>query len=162
MGTGNTLIVVLVMAMVAVLLLLSWRPRPKRLPTWPFLPRPLMTDAEVRFYEALSKAVPEYTIMVQVALSRIIDASHSDEPQMWFNRICRQSVDYVLVDNDYQTVLLAIELDDWTHDDPVRKAQDDKKDHALYSAGIPILRFAPQRKFSAKAIRKEVLVALDD
>ena len=45
----------------------------------------------------------------------------------WFNRICRMSVDYVLVDQDKQTVLLAIELDDWTHNTRRRQQQDEKK-----------------------------------
>ncbi|WP_250163949.1 DUF2726 domain-containing protein [Psychrobacter sp. WY6] len=40
------------------------------------------------------------------------NSSEASERSFWFNRICRQSVDYVIVDIDAQTTLVAIELDD--------------------------------------------------
>ena len=113
------------------------------LAVWPFKPMPLMTNTEVAFFVQLQQALPEYLIFSQVQLSRIIapidDASVN--AAFWFNRICRMSVDYVIVDTDGQRVLLAIELDDWTHHMPKRQQQDQKKDKALTSAGVPIIRF---------------------
>ena len=91
-------------------------------------------------------------------LSRIIAPSEDagSDKNFWFNRICRQSVDYVLVDRDAQTTLLAIELDDWTHDSVARQKADDKKDKALASAGIPILRFHAERMPSVSVIRHDI------
>ena len=84
----------------------------------------------------------------------------ADERQFWFNRVCRQSVDFVLVDEDLQTVLAAIELDDWTHESKTRQKQDAKKDKALASAGIPIIRFHAEKMPSAQMIRHEVISVL--
>ncbi|WP_227672868.1 DUF2726 domain-containing protein [Psychrobacter lutiphocae] len=132
------------------------------LPIWPFEPMPIMTDTEVLFFAKLQQAVPEYHIFSQVQLSRIIQPSDDagSDRAFWLNRICRQSVDYVLVARDGQTTLLAIELDDWTHDSPSRVRADEKKDKALASAGIPILRFHAERMPSVDIIRHDIQAVL--
>ncbi|WP_201596818.1 DUF2726 domain-containing protein [Psychrobacter fulvigenes] len=141
-------------------------PQPVRgddLAIWPFEPMPIMTDTEVIFFHKLKNALPEYHIFVQVQLSRVIQ-SNSDEASersFWFNRICRQSVDYVIVDNDAQTTLVAIELDDWTHSSKTRQKADDKKDKALASAGIPIVRFHAERLPSADMLRYELMQVIE-
>ena len=133
------------------------------LPIWPFEPMPIMTDTEVLFFAKLQQAVPEYYIFSQVQLSRIIKPSEEagSDKNFWFNRICRQSVDYVLVDRDAQTTLLAIELDDWTHDSASRNKADAKKDKALASAGLPILRFHAERMPSVAIIRHDIEAVID-
>lgn len=111
------------------------------LAVWPFQPIPLMTNTEVAFFVQLQQALPEYLIFSQVQLSRIIAPLDDTNAAFWFNRICRMSIDYVIVDTDGQRVLLAIELDDYTHNTAKRQQQDRKKDKALTSAGLPIVRF---------------------
>lgn len=152
-----------------VFLLLLWLILPKKkmvkgddLPVWPFEPMLLMTDSEVLFFHKLEQALPEYRIFSQVQLSRMIEPIEDvgKERQFWFNRVCRQSVDFVLVDKDLQTVLLAIELDDWTHESQARQRQDAKKDKALASAGIPIMRFHAEKMPSSQIIRHDVLQVL--
>ncbi len=130
---------------------------------WPFAPMPIMTDTEVIFFHKLKNALPEYHIFVQVQLSRIIVANSEEasERSFWFNRICRQSVDYVITDIDAQTTLIAIELDDWTHGSKSRQKADDKKDKALASAGIPIVRFHAERLPSADMLRKELMQVIE-
>lgn len=154
---------------VLLLVLVFWLTSPKRqmvrgdeLPIWPFEPMPLMTDSEVIFFHKIKQALPEYHIFSQVQLSRIIepDDSTGRDRQFWFNRICRQSVDFVVVDDDLQTVLVAIELDDWTHESTARQKQDDKKDKALASAGIPIMRFHAEKMPSSQIIRQDILTTI--
>ncbi|WP_410211872.1 DUF2726 domain-containing protein [Aquirhabdus sp.] len=127
---------------------------------WPFMPRIFMTDAEVRFFHQLKQAVPEFLIFSQVGLSRLIECTDIDDEKFWFNRINRMSVDYVLVDQDGQRVLVAIELDDWSHEHHSRQRADLKKDKALVSAGIPIVRFHGEDPVTAIEIRRELLNAL--
>ena len=145
---------------------LEAEPKPVRgdeLSIWPFATMPIMTDSEVLFFQKLSRALPDYHIFVQVQLSRIIEASSDDtaERRFWFNRICRQSVDYVVVADDLQTTVVAIELDDWTHDSKARQKADDKKDKALASAGIPIVRFHAERMPSVEVLRYELLEVIE-
>lgn len=129
---------------------------------WPFEPMTIMTPTEVIFFDRLKQAVPELIIFGQVQLSRIIKANDDDDTDQnfWFNRICRMSVDYVLVAPDKQTVLAAIELDDWTHNTRRRQQQDDKKDKALSSAGIVILRFHSEAMPDVANLRKQILAVL--
>lgn len=120
---------------------------------WPFVPAPIMTETERKFFARLQTALPDYFVFCQVQLSRII-TSDAQNAQYWFNRICRQSVDYVIVDKDAQTVLLTIELDDWTHNSPMRQKQDNKKDKALASAGIAMMRFVAHDLPSDAVLKK--------
>ncbi len=142
-------------------------PEPVRgddLPIWPFEPMPIMTNTEVLFFNKLQNALPEYHVFVQVQLSRIITANSEEasERSFWFNRICRQSVDYVITDIDAQTTLVAIELDDWTHSSKARQKADDKKDKALASAGIAIVRFHAERIPSADMLRYEIMQVIEN
>ena len=136
--------------------------RGDELEVWPFEPMPIMTPTEVIFFNRLQQAVPELIIFGQVQLSRIIMPNDDDDTDQgfWFNRICRMSVDYVLVDQDKQTVLLAIELDDWTHNTRRRQQQDEKKDKALLSAGISILRIDGEAMPDAALLRRKILAVL--
>lgn len=185
---GRVVVAVLVLLLVIMLVLVLWwfvrsrlahKPKqPKHfgeddkvsavpkddLPIWPYQTMPLMTDSEVLFFYKLQKAVPEYLLFSQVQLSRIIEPNDTvgKDRSFWFNRVCRQSVDYLLVAQDAQSVLLAIELDDWTHQSIGRQQQDDKKDKALASAGIPVIRFHAEAMPTPEMIRHEILAVLNE
>lgn len=159
----------LIGAAAVLIAVIFWLKKPKEkavrgdeLAIWPFEPMLIMTDSEVQFFKKLQLALPEYLIFSQVQLSRIIEPSEEAgrDRQFWFNRVCRQSVDFVLVDKDMQTVLAAIELDDWTHESQTRQKQDTKKDKALSSAGIPIIRFHAEKMPSIEMIRMDVMEVL--
>lgn len=132
------------------------------LAVFPFSPMPIMTATEVLFFKKLQQALPEYLIFGQVQLSRIIAPNEDDMGKsFWLNRISRMSVDYVIVDKDCQTTLLAIELDDWTHDSQQRQKADAKKDKALSSAGIPVIRFDSEQMPTIEQLRQEILQLID-
>ncbi|MFA9485694.1 DUF2726 domain-containing protein [Moraxella haemolytica] len=160
----------LVGAVAVFVFIIFWFKRPKKekaikgdeLAIWPFEPMLIMTDSEVQFFKKLQLALPEYLIFSQVQLSRIIEPSEEagSDRQFWFNRVCRQSVDFVLIDKDMQTVLAAIELDDWTHESQARQKQDAKKDKALSSAGIPVIRFHAEKMPSIEMVRADVMEVL--
>lgn len=116
-----------------------------------------MTNSEVRFFALLQEAMPEHFIFAQVQLSRLIQCTDSQDAAFWFNRICRMSADYVLVDRDAQTVIAVIELDDWTHDKPERRRADQKKTKAIESAGLPLIRFDGRRMPNATQLRHEII-----
>lgn len=115
------------------------------------------------FFDTLRDALPEYLIFSQVQLSRIIAPIEDEtvDQNFWFNRICRMSVDYVVVAQDCQSVLLAIELDDWTHQSRRRQQQDDKKDKALSSAGIAIIHFHGEAMPDVTELRHTLLTVLE-
>jgi hypothetical protein len=115
----------------------------------------LMTQTEYKFFGALREAVKDkYFIMPQVALSRIIEVQKglgrygSDSWYSNFSRINKKTLDFVIFDKQYFSPLLAIELDDYTHNYHHRKIRDEFVDNALSSANINILHIQPQNAYN--------------
>ena len=122
---------------------------------WPYVPRELMTAPERELYGRLRQALPDYLIFSQVQLSRIIDVAPEAEHQAWLNRINRMSVDFVICAADGAKILAAIELDDSSHDRPERIKADSKKDKALLSAGVAIIRWPVKGMPNPRQIRAD-------
>ena len=124
---------------------------------WPYVPRVLMTATERELYARLRQALPEYLIFSQVQLSRIIDVAPEAEHQSWLNRINRMSVDFVVCAPDGAKILAAIELDDSSHEKADRIQADAKKDKALRSAGVPIIRWPVKGMPHVQQLRADFL-----
>lgn len=108
---------------------------------WPFQKRKLITDTEQILFERLREALPDYHIFTQVQLSQLVSIKKGHSFKLWFARISRMSVDFVVVDKKLNTVA-AIELDDKSHYmDEERHQADAKKDKVLTAAGIRIIRW---------------------
>ena len=104
-----------------------------------FFKKRLLTPSEISFFNLLLRATPDLFVFTQVALSQLVGIPSGPEKLSSFNRINRMSVDFVLCDAQLNT-LLAIELDDSTHDRPARVEKDLKKDTVLAIAGIRLIR----------------------
>ena len=124
---------------------------------WPYVPRELMTAPERELYGRLRQALPDYLIFSQVQLSRIIDVAPEAEHQSWLNRINRMSVDFVVCAPDGAKILAAIELDDSSHEKAERIQADAKKDKALRSAGVPIIRWPVKGMPHVQQLRADFL-----
>ncbi len=102
-----------------------------------------MTPAEREFFEVLKSAVGEkYQIFAQVHLPTILD--HKVNGQNWrgaFRHIDEKSVDFVLCDPINPRPLLAIELDDKSHDEDIRQLRDEEVNRIFSEAGLPLLRY---------------------
>lgn len=126
---------------------------------WPFAPMPFLTDAEVRFFKIIKAAMPECHLFAQVQLSQLLQITDLDDEKFWLNRISRMSVDFVLVLADCQTVVALIELDDWTHEREDRIQADNKKDKAIWSAGLLLHRYQVEAMPSPELLRQDVITA---
>ena len=118
---------------------------------WPFYAKKPLSGPEQVLYFRLCKALPEHIVLAQVALSRILGVKKGNNFGEWFNRINRMSVDFVLCSKD-STIVAVIELDDASHQKADRQVADAKKDKALASAGIRIVRW------QAKSIPDEATI----
>jgi Protein of unknown function (DUF2726) len=107
---------------------------------WPFYAKKPLSNPEQILYFRLCKALPHHIVLAQVALSRMLGVNKGSNFGAWFNRISRMSVDFVLCSKDC-TIVAVIELDDASHKKANRLAADAKKDKALKSAGIRVLRW---------------------
>ncbi|MEK6807236.1 MAG: DUF2726 domain-containing protein [Pseudomonadota bacterium] len=119
---------------------------------WPFYAKKALSSPELVLYFRLCKALPEHIVLAQVGLSRILGVKKGNNFGVWFNRINRMSADFVMCSKD-STVVAVIELDDATHEKADRRAADTKKDKALSSAGIHIVRWQAKSIPDEAAIR---------
>jgi very-short-patch-repair endonuclease len=107
---------------------------------WPFYAKKPLTQPEQVLYHRLVSALPEHIVLAQVQLSRILGVKQGNNFHEWNNRINRMSLDFVVCGKD-SSIIAAIELDDKSHEKESRKEADDKKNKALSSAGVKLVRW---------------------
>jgi hypothetical protein len=102
--------------------------------------RRLLSDREQLLYRRLLNLYPHHKILVQVALSQLIDVPE-DHPERLSvrNRYCQLVADFVLCRSDL-CVVAVIELDDRSHESAIRQGADARKNKALADAGIKLVR----------------------
>lgn len=110
--------------------------------------------AERSFYEILCCLTPEHTVFAKVRLADIVRVQASGR-EFWqrFNSISAKHVDFILCDERLAPVV-AIELDDSSHDEPERVARDQLVDSVLESAALPIVRVRAKRGYVLDEIRQ--------
>lgn len=117
----------------------------------------LMTRAENEFFDVITQVVgTDYYVFPQVHLSEFL--YHKVKGQSWehaLHYINQKSVDYLVCDKQ-RSPLLAIELDDWSHDSETRQRRDSNVSRILQEAGIPLLRFRDVRSMPNDEIASRI------
>jgi len=138
----RTLVLLLVtIAIVAILSILKAKSRgPGSDSSWPFYPKKPLSQPEQVLYFRLLQALPDHIVLAQVQLSRLLGVKTGNNQWSWLNRINRLSADFVVCNKD-STIVAVIELDDASHNKTDRQIADAKKDKALSSGGIRLIRW---------------------
>ena len=122
----------------------------------------LMSRAEHEFFNILVEAVGnQYYVFPQIHLSTILD--NKVVGQNWrgaFRHIDEKSVDFVICDKAYIKPILAIELDDKTHEREDRKGRDGEVERILNESGLALLRFGNNGSFNKEEIKRLILEKL--
>ena len=131
----------------------DWQP-PKADPLPYSAKKYFFSVAERSFYEILKRLVSaEYTVFAKVRLADLVYVSKGTGSwQSHFNRINRKHIDFVLCNRDLAPVV-AIELDDSSHDADEREARDEFVDQVLASAALPIVHIRAKRAYSLDDLR---------
>ena len=125
----------------------------------PYEKRPsLVTDAELQFYAALADVVDQrWRIFTMVRLADVIRVRATAVQRMtWQNRILAKHVDFVLCDRESLEAILAIELDDSSHQRADRAARDQFLEAALQASKLPLLRVPVASDYDRGDLRKSV------
>lgn len=118
-----------------------------------------MTPNELSFYKTLHEAVNGCVIIPQAHISMFLN--HRIKGQNWkaaFSRINGKSIDFLICTNDMKP-LIAIELDDSTHNQPDRKTRDEFVNSIIMSANMPLLRFKTG-EWNSEIIKHRITQAL--
>lgn len=114
----------------------------------------VMTEAERKLYYTLKAAVEDAaTVLAQVNMSSFLNAK--GQGYTAFNKISKKSVDFLVCDKNGLPIL-AIELQDRSHEKEDRKKNDEEKAYALKIAKIPLVEFEA-RKLPDVATAKEAI-----
>jgi hypothetical protein len=110
----------------------------------------LLTPGEAAFFRQLLVALQgRFLPAVKVRVADLISVRKGTENwQSHFNRISSKHVDFVLLDPQSLRPLLAIELDDKSHDAANRRERDEFVNDALDAAQMPMLRIKAARSYS--------------
>ena len=123
----------------------------------------LLTNTELQFYKTLQEVVrKDQDIMVKVRLADLINVAKGAKGKDWgaaFNRIKSKHVDFLICDSTELKPILAIELDDRSHEKESRKARDAFFNQALESAGVPLLRVKVARAYDTAKLREDMIQA---
>jgi len=121
-----------------------------------------MTQHELIFYKTLLEAISGCVIIPQAHLSMFLDHKVYGQ-QNWsraFSRINGKSVDFLICTNNMKP-LIAIELDDNTHDRPDRQKRDIFVNSIISNANMPLLRFKGD-EWNSEIIKREVARAIKE
>ncbi len=123
-----------------------------------YFKKSVMTDREKIFYHKLLFAVGDkYLVFPQIHLSSIFSQYVKGQSfSAAFKKVNSISVDYVIVDKVTLDTLLAIELDDKTHNSKKAYDKDTEKDNLFKSINLPLIRF-DSIKISNEEINKIIL-----
>lgn len=138
--SSNILLLIIIAFAVFILIFLKAKKQNNDKEIWPFYAKKVLSEPEQILYFRLIQSLPEHIILAQVQLSQLLGIKKGNNYQAWFNRINRMSADFVVCKKD-SSIIAVIELDDTTHQRKSRQTADTKKDKALTSAGIRIIRW---------------------
>ncbi len=118
----------------------------------------LVTQAELRFYRVLQRAVGDsYSIFAMVRIADLLVVTKgSKNYRSWLNKILAKHVDFVLCDDRTMVPVLAIELDDASHQRPDRIKRDIFVNQAFEAAGLPLLRITVSKEYHPGDLRDEI------
>ncbi len=150
---SDELIILIAFIVVVVFILLFFRKKPplgyKRVAN-------IFTPAERRFFWALHEAVGDRLfIFAKVRVADVILPQNIKDKSRWrsaFNKVACKHFDYVLCDRNLK-ILLAIELDDKSHERADRVERDRFLNWACKSAGFALLRVKLQKSYNPKELR---------
>ncbi len=152
------LLIVLVFVIIAIIVALKAKSQAgSGSEIWPFYAKKPLSPPEQILYFRLIEALPEYIILAQVQLSRLLGVKKGHNSLSYLNRINRMSADFVVCNKD-SSIVAVIELDDSTHEKADRQAADAKKDKALEAAEIKIIRWQAKSMPDISTIKSALLV----
>ena len=113
-----------------------------------------LSASELSYFGVLRGLVgSRVSICPKVRLADLLFVARPHESRSYFNRIAQRHVDFVLCEASTMQPLLAIELDDSSHNRPEREDADEFLNAAFDAAALPVVRVPAKHSYT----RDEVL-----
>lgn len=117
-----------------------------------------LSPTEKIFFDLLLRLLKdEYFIFPQVHIASVLEVKRGQANYMsYFNKIIRKSFDFVILDKQTMNALVAIELDDVSHERPNRILRDTFVNNAVGAANFPILHFKAEKEYNEENLLLEL------
>lgn len=126
----------------------------------------LFTPAERSFLGVLDQSLgPQYRVFGKVRVADVMEVTKGtsrSERQKAFNRIQSKHFDFVICRASDTSIVLLIELDDKSHNNPKRMKRDEFLERATEAAGIPLLRIPCRRSYSIPEVSSLIASQLSE
>jgi hypothetical protein len=119
----------------------------------------LLSKAEKYFYNVLREVFSSYTVLPKVPLADLVKADQR-HPNWQSNRISSKHIDFIICDA-LLCPLVAVELDDPSHEGPDRQDGDALVDQILTDASLQIVHVPRQKRYLHNEIRQLFLPKLN-
>jgi hypothetical protein len=121
----------------------------------------LLSRGEAAFHGPLQEAVGgQYLVMCKVRVADVLTCTETDWRLGHGGAISQKHLDFVLCEPSTTRIVLAIELDDRSHEAEHRQRRDRFLNEALRAGGIRLLRIKARAQYSAEIIKLLVRAAL--
>lgn len=121
---------------------------------------PILTPTELIFYKVLKDILPEDTeISCKIRLEDIMNVNEWEDwkdKQRQRNMIKSSHVDFLLWDLENGKPIIAIELDDPSHDKTITKIKDYEKNQKFKIADIPLLRVKTEKEYNLEKLITDI------
>ena len=127
--------------------------------TWPYRKKDyLFSVAELKFYKILRQIIhSEFTIFAKVRLADVVYIpKHYSNNKYNFYRIQAKHIDYLICRSNRVEPLVAIELDDSSHNTPDRQKRDKFLEDMLEDAKLPLIRIKVSSSYDIESIKKQL------
>jgi hypothetical protein len=112
-----------------------------------------LSPAEANMLRVLREVAGDWALICpKVRLADLVYAPRQEDRQAALNRISRKHLDFVLCDAGTLRPVLAVELDDQSHQRTDRRERDAFVDQVLADVGLPLVRLPVQRSYDTRAL----------
>ncbi|RIK66078.1 MAG: hypothetical protein DCC65_10665 [Planctomycetota bacterium] len=120
----------------------------------------LLSKGEAAFFGPLRMAAGRhYLIMCKVRLADVVTCSVRRDRRGPFSAISQKHLDFVLCDPTTTQVVMAVELDDRSHEQAGRRRRDAFVNQVLAAAGVRLIRFRAAYRYSIPDIRDRIMAS---
>lgn len=116
-----------------------------------------LSHAEISFFHIVRNTLSaEHHLITKVNLADLFFVRQPHINLSARGKISQKHVDFVICDTATMNPLVAIELDDASHQKPDRQARDTFVDQVFVTAGLPLIRIPAARAYNPEQIRLQL------
>jgi hypothetical protein len=120
-----------------------------------------LSIAEASFYRVLKTIYGDKLLVFpKVSMGEIFFVSHPEVHYSYFNRINQKRVDFLLCHPQTLKPLLAIELDDASHQRKEREERDEFVNQVFQDAGLPLLHIQAQTSYDTHLLDEQIKMVI--